>query len=213
MAEGTEKMDPELVLRSEMEQQREIHESRRQEHRNFEAEIIEGKHGAARLRGVEGHATILELLLETDDSRGKNVIRSLLFMACSQGHAVVVKVLLNHNNLHTSDEDDDEDSLDPVCSFEAVSRGHKGYLPVHLVAINGKTSIFIVFMDLAPLSFVEHTKLQGQTIVHLTIQYDQFDAFLSLVNFFRHTQIFPSVDQDGNSPLRVSVLRGRHKVT
>lgn len=114
-----------------MEQQREIHESRRQEHQNFEAERLSkgntALHGyvelvkeivrlcpetvAAENRKMEtpfhvacreGHATILELLLETDDSRGKNVIRSLLFMACNQGHAEVVKVILNHNNLHTS---------------------------------------------------------------------------------------------------------------
>lgn len=120
---------------------------------------------------------------------------SALHKACLQGHEDIARIMLNtHPQL-------------------AQHFNNLGYLPIHLVAINGKTSIFVVFMDLAPLSFMEHTKLQGQTIVHLTIQYDQFDAFLSLVNFFRHTQIFPSVDQDGNSPLYVAVLRGRHKVT
>lgn len=115
-------------------------------------------------------------------------------MACLNGHEDIAKLMLStHPQL-------------------ARQFNNLGYLPIHLVAINGKTSLFRVFMELSPLSFMDHTK-QGQSIVHLTIQYNQFDAFLFLFSFFHHTQIFHSIDRDKNSPLHVAMLRGRFKVT
>lgn len=117
-----------------------------------------------------------------------------LHKACLNGHEEIAAVLLSiHPNL-------------------ARKFNNLGYLPIHLVAISGRSTIFRVFMDLAPMSFMDRTK-QGQPILHLTIQYNQYDAFLCFLNYFRGTNNFYSVDLDGNSPLHVAVLRSRTQVT
>lgn len=77
----------------------------------------------------QGHANILLLLLETDpwaSTKLNHQNHSLSFIACSRGHVDLVKVLLSQKWLQSSNQDDDNDSLDPTCFFEAVSRGHTG---------------------------------------------------------------------------------------
>lgn len=73
------------------------------------------------------------MLLETDpwvSSKLGHQNQSLLFIACSRGHADVVKILLNQKWMHLSNEDDDEEDedggFDAACFLEAVSRGHLG---------------------------------------------------------------------------------------
>lgn len=119
---------------------------------------------------------------------------SALHKACLGGHADVARLLLSHH---------------PQL---ALQFNEFGYLPVHFTAMNGKTAVFEQFLQLAPLSFLYRTR-QGDPIIYLTIQYNQFHAFLYLLQTFHHAELFLSLDHLGNSLLHVAVLRGRLKVT
>ncbi len=93
----------------------------------------------------------------------------------------------------------------------ALEFNHDGYTPLHLAAMNGNTAILEEFMSMIPTSFQCHTK-NGETVFHLIMRYNHYDAFLYLVHVFSDTNIFHCPDQYGNTILHIAASGGHYQV-
>ena len=93
----------------------------------------------------------------------------------------------------------------------ALEFNNDGYTPLHLAAMNGNTAILKEFMSMAPTSFQCHTK-NGETVFHLIVRYNHYDAFKYLVHVFNDTNIFHCPDQYGNTIFHIAVSGGHHQV-
>ena len=93
----------------------------------------------------------------------------------------------------------------------ALEFNNDGYTPLHLAAMNGNTAILKEFMSTAPTSFQCHTK-NGETVFHLIVRYNNYDAFKYLVHVFNDTNIFHCPDQYGNTIFHIAVSGGHYQV-
>ena len=84
-------------------------------------------------------------------------------------------------------------------------------MPLHLAAMNAKTSLFEEFEQMAPISFHPLTR-EGETVYHLTVKYKHYESFIWLAGAFHNTDLFHRPDQCGNTLLHLAVSRGCDQV-
>lgn len=118
---------------------------------------------------------------------------SPLHYACSRGRLEITKMLLKHN-------------LDLAFQFD-----NNGYTPLHLAAMKGDTGILKAFVSIAPTS-VHCLTEDGETVFHLTVRFNQFNAFVCLALVFSDTNLFNRPDSHGNTILHVATSKGHYLV-
>ncbi|XVE88837.1 hypothetical protein DITRI_Ditri19aG0100800 [Diplodiscus trichospermus] len=118
---------------------------------------------------------------------------SPLHYACSRGRLDITEMLLKHD-------------LDPAFQFN-----NNGYTPLHLAAMNGDVGILRKFVKIAPTS-VHCLTEDGQTVFHLTVRFDQCDAFLLLAMVFSDTNLFNRPDSHGNTILHMATSKGHYQL-
>ncbi|KAL5540447.1 hypothetical protein UlMin_042542 [Ulmus minor] len=117
--------------------------------------------------------------------------RSPLHLASAEGHSEIVQVLLQENEEMCLVKDDD--GRVPV--HYAAMRGHVDVIKLFFHAEPGKSSIFAVLPD-------------GETVLHLCVQYNQLEALKVLVELARYenTEFLNSKEHvGGNSILHLAV--------
>ncbi|KAJ0007940.1 hypothetical protein Pint_29681 [Pistacia integerrima] len=181
----------------------------------------------------QGRADAVMLLLETKlwvASKLNYENESAFFIACRQGHLAVLKLMMNQSWL----TDFEEDGIDLTALHVAAAMGHtgyleitrlflrldqdlalqyndKGYTPLHLAAIHGKVPILEEFRLSSPTSFQYLTK-EGETVCHLAVSFNQYDALVCLANFFISSDLLLKKDQCGNTILHLAVSRGNYQL-
>ena len=118
---------------------------------------------------------------------------SALHYACSGDNLEITKMLLG---------------LDPGL---AVKFDNNGYTPLHLAAMNAKDAILEEFLAMVPTSFQLLTR-EGETVFHLTVRFNRFNAFVWLAQNFGDTDLFHQPDKSGNTILHLAASAGRHRV-
>nr|POE53096.1 ankyrin repeat-containing protein [Quercus suber] len=118
---------------------------------------------------------------------------SPLHCSCHRGHVEITRMLLKAG------------------AELALEFNNDGYTPLHLAAMNGNTAILKEFMSMAPTSFQCHTK-NGETVFHLIVRHNHYDAFKYLVHVFNDTNIFHCPDQYGNTIFHIAVSGGHHQI-
>ena len=93
----------------------------------------------------------------------------------------------------------------------ALEFNNDGYTPLHLATMNGNNAILKEFMSMAPTSFQYRTKNE-ETIFHLIVRYNHYDAFKYLVHIFNDTNNFHCPDLYGNTIFHIAVSGGHHQV-
>ena len=118
---------------------------------------------------------------------------SPLHHACISGHLEITRILLT------------------LSTDLALQFSNTGYMPLHLAAMNAKTSLFEEFEQMAPISF-HHLTTEGETVFHLTVKYKHYESFIWLAGAFHNTDLFHRPDQCGNTLLHLAVSRGCDQV-
>ncbi|KAJ0075222.1 hypothetical protein Patl1_34074 [Pistacia atlantica] len=143
-----------------------------------------------------GHTEIVQNILEVRPNFARKSNKngySPLHCACSRGYLEITRLFLRL----------DQDL--------AVQYNDKGYTPLHLAAIHGKVPILEEFMLSSPTSFQYLTK-EGETVCHLAVRFNQYDALVCLANFFISSDLLLKKDQCGNTILHLAVSRGNYQL-
>ncbi|KAK9266098.1 hypothetical protein L1049_003444 [Liquidambar formosana] len=175
-----------------------------------------------------GHLHLVKLLLNTPrllDLEDNGVDQTSLHVAAARGHTDIVREILNvrpnfaskidkngFSPLHYSSSRDHLEITKMLLNLNqelAVQYDNNGYTPVHLAAMNGKTEILKEFLSIAPTSFQFLTK-EGETVFHLFVRFNQYDAFICLVQVFEDTKLINCPDQYGNTILHLAAY-GKHQ--
>ncbi|KAA8540374.1 hypothetical protein F0562_024707 [Nyssa sinensis] len=118
---------------------------------------------------------------------------SPLHYACSRGHLEISTMLVRVNQ-------------DLALQFD-----NNGHTPLHLAAMNGNAAILKEFISIAPSSFHLLTK-EGETVFHLIVRFNRYDAFICLAQVFKDTDLLHQPDQYGNTILHLAVTGGRYHI-
>ncbi|KAH1045706.1 hypothetical protein J1N35_036490 [Gossypium stocksii] len=100
-------------------------------------------------------------------------------------------------------------------------KGREGFTPLHHVVQNGNVDFLIKFLEVCPEA-IEDVTVRDETVFHLTVKNDRFEAFQVLVGWLirsRHKaadrwekEILSWADIDGNTALYVAAIRNRPQV-
>ncbi|XVE88843.1 hypothetical protein DITRI_Ditri19aG0101500 [Diplodiscus trichospermus] len=116
------------------------------------------------ISALAGHLEFTQALLSENSelaTRLDSRHRSPLHLASAEGHTEVVKALLHVN-------------LD-VC----LARDEEGRIPLHLAVMRGQVEVIQELIHAEPNSVFE--KLNGDTVLHLAVKYNQLKALRQLV--------------------------------
>lgn len=177
-----------------------------------------------------GHLNVIKLLLSKPWLQGleeDNFVHNSLHVAVSRGYTGIVRKILEvcpnfaqkidrngYSPLHCSCHRGHVEITRMILKADAelaLEFNNDGHTPLHLAAMNGNTAILKEFMSMAPTSFECHTK-NGETIFHLIVRYNHYDAFIYLVHAFNDTNIFHCPDQYGNTIFHIAVSGGHHQI-
>ncbi|KAK9280858.1 hypothetical protein L1049_003749 [Liquidambar formosana] len=178
-----------------------------------------------------GHLDLVKLLLLKTprllDLEDNGIDQTSLHVASSRGHTDVVRELLNvrpdfatrtdkkgFSPLHYSCSRDHLEITKMLLTLDqdlALQYDDNGYTPLHLAAMNGKAEILKEFLSMAPTSFQVLTR-EGETVFHLTVRFNQYDAFMCLVQVFNNTELINRPDQHGNTILHLAVSGKHHQL-
>ncbi|OMO66590.1 hypothetical protein COLO4_30481 [Corchorus olitorius] len=177
-----------------------------------------------------GHLKVVKLLLNQPwlrELEEDGIDQNCLHVAASRGHTGVVKKILDvcpnfaqkidkngQFPLHSASSKGHREITQMLLQLDsdiAVQFSNDGYTPLHLAAMNGKAAILEEFLSMAPTSFQYLTK-QGETVFHLLVRYNHYDAFVYLVQVFADTYLFHCPDQYGNTILHLAAYGGRYQI-
>ncbi|XP_059455122.1 ankyrin repeat-containing protein BDA1-like [Corylus avellana] len=142
------------------------------------------------IAALHGHLEFCRLLLSKKPTFAKDVDalgRTPLHLASAEGHIKIVQALLQENT--------------DVCL--ASNRDER--IPLHLAAIRGRIEIVKELISARPESI--KVNLNGESVLHLCVQYNQLDALKLLVESASGDELFlNSKDHNGNSKLHLAML-------
>ncbi|XP_023739431.1 ankyrin repeat-containing protein NPR4 [Lactuca sativa] len=93
-------------------------------------------------------------------------------------------------------------------NYQAFQFDNSGYTPLHVAAIHGKLAILEEFASVAPSSFQTLSK-HGENLFHLTIRFNQFDAFKFVGGVLKGaTYMFYQPDRFGNTIQHLAHIGG-----
>ncbi|PIN01276.1 26S proteasome regulatory complex, subunit PSMD10 [Handroanthus impetiginosus] len=160
-------------------------------------ELDDGESGTfLHVAASEGRIAIVKKILETHPNMAQKLDKngySPLHHACSRGHPEITAILLRH---------------DPEQAFRF---NRTGYAPVHLAAINGSSKVLGELLSAAP-PCIKLVSTKGETVFHLTVKFDRFDAFLYLAQVLKNTSLFNQLDKNGDTCLHLAISGGRHQI-
>ncbi|KAK9144700.1 hypothetical protein Sjap_004603 [Stephania japonica] len=113
---------------------------------------------------------------------------SPIHMASANGQVELVKVLLK------------------VDSSLANLKDRSERLPLHLAAMRGRIEVLGVLISACPESAREVTA-RGETVLHLSVKYNQFKALEFLLDQVRFQEMLNATDREGNTVLHLAVSR------
>ncbi|XWS11967.1 hypothetical protein CRYUN_Cryun37aG0050200 [Craigia yunnanensis] len=108
-----------------------------------------------------------------------------------RGRLDITKMLLKHD-------------LDLAFQFD-----NNDYTPLQLAAMNSDAGILKAFMSIAPTS-VHCLTEDGETVFHLTVRFNQYNAFVCLALVSSDTNLFNRPDSHGNTILHVATSKGHY---
>ncbi|XP_022724318.1 ankyrin repeat-containing protein ITN1-like [Durio zibethinus] len=111
---------------------------------------------------------------------------SPLHLASAEGHTEIVKALLGANK--------------EVC----LVADEEGRIPLHLAAMRGKVEVIQELVDAQHDSIRQ--KLNGSTVLHLCVQFNQLEALKQLVTLVDENQLLDYTDHGGNTILHLAVM-------
>ncbi|XVF74358.1 hypothetical protein PTKIN_Ptkin13bG0104200 [Pterospermum kingtungense] len=141
------------------------------------------------ISALSGHLEFTKVLLARKPelaSRLDSFKCSPLHLASAEGHTQIVTALLRANT--------------EVCLVADA----EGRIPLHLAAMRGKVYIIKVLVDAKPDSI--HRKLNGFSVLHLCVQYNQVEALKQLVKLVDKDQLLEFRDHGGNIVLHLAVM-------
>ena len=118
--------------------------------------------------------------------RLNSLYRSPLHLTLAEGHTEVVKALLRAN-------------LD-VCMVP----DEEGRIPLHLAVIRGQVEVIRELINAQPNSVLE--KLNGYTVLHIAVKYNQLKALRQLVTQLNEDEIFDFIDHLSNNILHLTIM-------
>ncbi|RVW72788.1 Ankyrin repeat-containing protein [Vitis vinifera] len=177
-----------------------------------------------------GHPHVVELILKQPwmvEFEEDNPDMNCLHVAVSRGHTYVARRILEAcPNFAPKTDDMGLSALHYACSGDnleitkmllgldpglAVKFDNNGYTPLHLAAMNAKDAILEEFLAMVPTSFQLLTR-EGETVFHLTVRFNRFNAFVWLAQNFGDTDLFHQPDKSGNTILHLAASAGRHRL-
>jgi len=148
------------------------------------------------LSASHGHHEFSRVLISKKPTLAKEVDslgRTPLHLASAEGHTEIVKALLQANTYACLAFDKDE------------------RIPLHLAAMRGRIEIIEELVIALRESI--RVNLNGDSVLHLCLQYNHFDALKLLVESTNGDKLFlNSKDCDGNSVLHLAVMLKQMKV-
>jgi ankyrin repeat protein len=142
------------------------------------------------------HLEFSEVLISKKPTLTKEVDslgRTPLHLASAEGNTEIVKALLQANT--------------DVC----LARDQDERIPLHLASKRGRTEIIEELINARRESILMN--LNGDSVLHLCLQYNQFDALKLLVESANGDELFlNSKNRDGNSVLHLAVMLKQVKV-
>jgi len=148
------------------------------------------------LSALHGHLEFSRVLISKKPTLAKEVDslgRTPLHLASAEGHTEIVKALLQANK--------------NICS--AVDQDER--IPLHLATMRGRIEIITELVTARQESI--RVNLNGDSVLHLCLQYNHFDALKLLVESANGDELFlNSKDRDGNSVLHLAVMLKQMKV-
>ncbi|XP_004305267.1 PREDICTED: ankyrin repeat-containing protein At2g01680-like [Fragaria vesca subsp. vesca] len=117
-----------------------------------------------------------------------------LHLACEKGQVEITKTLL---------------MIDPNLSLEL---NHYHYTPVHIAVMNGQIQILEELLSSSPIS-LELLTGDGETVFHLSVRFNRYDVFTSLVKNYNNTNLLNQADKHGNTVLHLAVSAGNTKLS
>ncbi|XP_022723759.1 ankyrin repeat and sterile alpha motif domain-containing protein 1B-like [Durio zibethinus] len=143
----------------------------------------------AALSALSGHLDFTKALL-TRKPELASLLDSFkcspLHLAPAEGHTEIVKALLRANK--------------EVC----LVADEEGRIPLHLAAMRGKVEIIQELVDAQHDSIRQ--KLNGSTVLHLCVQFNQLESLKQLVSLVDENQLLDYTDHGGNSILHLAVM-------
>ncbi|XVF25186.1 hypothetical protein REPUB_Repub13aG0191600 [Reevesia pubescens] len=141
------------------------------------------------ISALAGHLDFTKALLSEKPelaSRLDSRNRSALHLASAEGHKEIVKAVLRAN-------------ID-VC----VVRDGEGRIPLHLAVMRGQVEVIQELINAQPNSVFE--KLNENTVLHLSVKYNQLKALRQLVAQLNEHELFDFTDHLGNTILHSAVM-------
>ena len=148
------------------------------------------------ISALAGHFEFTEALLNEKfelASRLDSLNRSPLHLASAEGHTEIAKALLRAN-------------LD-VCMVP----DEEGRIPLHLAVIRGQVEVIRELINAQPNSVLE--KLNGYTVLHIAVKYNQLKALKQLVTQLNEDEILDFTDHLGNTILHLAVMLKQSEVS
>ncbi|XP_034696704.1 ankyrin repeat-containing protein NPR4-like [Vitis riparia] len=177
-----------------------------------------------------GHPHVVELILKQPwmvEFEEDNPDMNCLHVAVSRGHTyVAIRILEVCPTFAPKTDDMGLSALHYACSGNnleitkmllgldpglAVKFDNNGYTPLHLAAMNAKDAILEEFLAMVPTSFQLLTR-EGETVFHLTVRFNRFNALVWLAQNFGDTDLFHQPDKSGNTILHLAASAGRHRL-
>ncbi|XVF74353.1 hypothetical protein PTKIN_Ptkin13bG0103700 [Pterospermum kingtungense] len=141
------------------------------------------------ISALSGHFDFTKALLDRKPELASPLDSSKcspLHLASAEGHIEIVKALLRANI--------------EVC----LVADEEGRIPLHLAAMRGKVDVIKELVDAKPDSI--HQKLNGSSILHLCVQYNQLEALKQLVTLVDENQLLEFRNHGGNTVLHLAVM-------
>ncbi|KAF5480466.1 hypothetical protein F2P56_001214 [Juglans regia] len=128
-------------------------------------------------------------LTSRKDSRG----RTALHLASAEGHAEIVRELLQSDTAHVN----------------CLARDQDGRIPLHLAVMRGHIEVIEKLLNSKPNSISED--LDGASVLHMCVKYNCLDALKLLVESAHDDNGYSlnSKDNYGNSILHLAVMLGQ----
>lgn len=167
----------------------------------LEVIVINGEETPLHVASMYGHLSFVKEILKIRENLGREVNKdgfTPLHIAASMGHVEVVRELL-------------EKLSGEIC----LIKGKERKIPLHYASMRGRVCVLDVLVSANPDSLEEVTA-RGETVLHLTVRYCQFDGFVALLEHLKEFDklcVLNKQDSGGNTVLHLAVQKRQYEVS